>query len=122
MKETIQAYLDAYNAKDVPAMLALLDDQLVFENVSNTSGITQTTSKQEFEQIARQSVAYFTERKQVARYWVMSEDSAAIEIEYNATLAQDLPNGLKAGQQLQLRGVSIFEMKNGKFTRISDYS
>lgn len=122
MRETIQAYLDAYNAKDIPAMLALLDDQIIFENVSNSSGITRTTSVQEFEQIARQSAAYFAERKQVAHFWVESDNSAAVEIEYQATLAQDLPNGMKAGQPLQLRGVSIFEIRNDKFTRISDYS
>jgi hypothetical protein len=63
MKETIQVYLDAYNAKDIPAMLALLDEQVIFENVSNASGVNRTTSKQEFEQLARQSAAYFSERE-----------------------------------------------------------
>ncbi len=122
MEQAIQAYLDAYNAKDIPAMLALLDDQIVFENISSSSGVTQTNTKLEFEQLALQSVEYFTERKQVVRFSILSTDSAAVEIDYQATLAKALPNGMKAGHQLQLRGVSIFEMKKGKFTRISDYS
>ena len=122
MEEAIQAYIEAYNAKDIPQMLALVDDQLIFENISNTSGSTRTTSRDEFQQLALQSVNYFSERKQVIRFLVLGLDSAAIEIEYQATLAQDLPNGLRAGQQIQLRGVSIFELKDGKFTRISDYS
>ena len=122
MGELIQAYIEAYNTKNISGMLDLLDDQIVFENVSTTSGITNTTSKNEFQELALQSVNYFTERKQIVRFLVTSSDSAAVEIDYLATLAQDFPNGLKAGQQIQLRGVSIFESKNGKFTRISDYS
>ncbi|ADB40446.1 nuclear transport factor 2 family protein [Spirosoma linguale] len=122
MEQLIQAYIDAYNAKDIPAMLALLDDHIVFENVSNTSGITKTTSKSEFEQLAVQSVTYFSERKQTIRFLVVGTNAAAVEIDYQATLAIDLPGGPNAGDQLNLRGVSLFEIKNGKITRISDYS
>ncbi|MCK8490407.1 nuclear transport factor 2 family protein [Spirosoma sp. RP8] len=122
MEETIQAYINAYNAKDIPALLALLDEQIFFENISNSSGITQTTSKQAFEQLALQSADYVAERKQVVRFMVVSATAAAVEIDYSATLATDLPNGLKAGDTIRLRGVSIFEMKHKKFTRISDYS
>jgi len=122
IEAAIQAYIEAYNNKDIPAMLTWLDDQILFENVSNASGIIATTTKQEFEQLANQSLAYFSARKQIIRFSVLSAQSAAIEVDYEATLAQDLPNGLKAGDSLQLRGVSIFEMKSGKFTRISDYS
>jgi hypothetical protein len=122
MEEAIQAYIRAYNSKNVPAMLMLVDDQIIFENVSNSSGIMTTSTKQEFEKIASQSLQYFSERKQVVRFSVLSVNSAAVEIDYQAVLAQDLPNGMKAGQHLQLRGVSIFEMQSGKFTRISDYS
>lgn len=122
MEEIILAYIDAYNNKDVPAMVALLDEQIIFENVSNTSGVIQLNSRQEFEQLALQSVNYFSERKQIVRFLVQGAEAAAVEIDYVATLAQDLPNGLKAGQHLQLRGVSIFEVKQGKISRISDYS
>ncbi|GAB3717277.1 nuclear transport factor 2 family protein [Spirosoma lituiforme] len=122
MKDAIQAYIDAYNVKDIPAMLDLLDDQIIFENVSNTAGVTKTTSRDEFQQLAFQSAAYFSERRQLIRFLVLGLDSAAVEIDYQATLAQDFPNGLKAGQSIHLRGVSIFEQKDGKFTRISDYS
>ena len=103
-------------------MLDLLDDQIIFENVSNTACITRTTSKDEFQALAYQSVDYFSERKQLIRFLVIGLESAAVEIDYQANLAQDFPNGLKAGQQIHLRGVSIFEGKAGKFTRISDYS
>lgn len=122
MEEIIQAYLTAYNAKDVPAMLALLDEAVFFENVSNASGITTTQSKSEFETLALQSLNFFSERRQSVRFQVLSDTAAAVEIDYHATLAQDLPNGLKAGETLRLRGVSIFEVSQGKIIRISDYS
>lgn len=122
METLIQAYIEAYNAKEVTAMLALLDEQIVFENVSNSSGVTETRTKQEFAELATQSLGYFTERRQIVRFTVVGTNAAAVEIDYHATLAQDFPNGLKAGQQLRLRGVSIFEVRGGKFTRISDYS
>ncbi|SOD91853.1 nuclear transport factor 2 family protein [Spirosoma fluviale] len=122
MQEIIRAYIQAYNDNDIPAMLVLLDDHIIFENVSNTTGVTTTTSKQAFEQLAIQSVSYFAERKQIIRFMVMGTDSAAVEIDYQAVLAQDLPNELKAGDQLNLRGVSFFEIQNRKIIRISDYS
>lgn len=122
MEILIQAYIEAYNAKDVTAMLALLDEHIVFENVSNSSGVTETRTRQAFAELAAQSLGYFTERRQIVRFTVVGANAAAVEIDYHATLAQDFPKGLKAGQQLRLRGVSIFEVKGGKFTRISDYS
>ncbi|MFC5409072.1 nuclear transport factor 2 family protein [Larkinella bovis] len=122
MEDLIRAYLEAYNTKNVPAMLALVDEQIVFENVSNVSGVIRTTTRQAFEDLANQSLAYFSERQQTIRFLVISAESAAVEIDYRATLAIDLPNGLKAGDTMALRGVSIFEQKNGKLTRISDYS
>jgi len=122
MKQLIQSYLEAYNAKNVTAMLAMLDDHVVFENISNTAGTISIVGKQAFEQLAMQTLPFFSERRQLIRFAVMEAESAAIEISYRAIVAQDLPNGLKAGEELQLRGVSVFEMRHGKFTRISDYS
>ncbi|KAA6438716.1 nuclear transport factor 2 family protein [Dyadobacter flavalbus] len=122
MEKAIRDYLQAYNDKNVPAMLEVLDEKIVFENISNSTGIVITTTIQEFEQLATQSLDYFTERRQLIRFLVIGGDSAAVEIDYQARLAVDFPNGMKAGDMLQLRGVSIFEMKKNRFTRISDYS
>lgn len=41
----IRRYLDAYNRYDVPAMLACLSDDVRFENVSNSSGVTYANGK-----------------------------------------------------------------------------
>ncbi|MDR6197426.1 steroid delta-isomerase-like uncharacterized protein [Siphonobacter sp. BAB-5404] len=121
-KELIEKYIEAYNSKNVPGMIALLEDDVLFENVSNASEGITTHTKVEFERLAVQSLAYFSERKQTIRFITESQNSIAIEIDYQATFAADFPDPTKAGQQLNLRGVSVFEIKEGKITRISDYS
>jgi ketosteroid isomerase-like protein len=125
-EQLIRQYIAAYNAKDVPGMMALLHEVIVFENVSTgtpdrTQGITATSGKAEFEALARQSLNVFNSRRQTIRSLTLGDRTAAVEIEYEATLAVDLPNGAKAGEILQLRGVSVFAFSDGKISRISDY-
>lgn len=122
MKTLLDQYLAAYNARDVDGMLATLHDDMVFENVSNATGPLRLEGKAAFAEQARQAVTWFSERRQTPRHWVLGPDSAAVEIEYRGVLAVDLPNGLKAGQVLELRGVSVFEVRDGRISRLTDYS
>lgn len=127
MESLIRQYIAAYNAMNVPGMVALLHDIVVFENVSNANGITTTSGKVEFEALARQSLGLFRTREQRIRSMTLGDRTAAVEIEYNAILAIDLPSGrhgdpMKAGEVLSLRGVTIFAFSDGKIVRISDYS
>lgn len=122
MEHLIRQYIAVYNAMDVPGMLALLHDVIVFENVSNTAGTTVLSGKTQFEALARQSLGVFISREQRIRSLTMGDRTAAVEIEFNAILAVDLPSGLKAGEAMMLRGVSIFAFSDGKIARISDYS
>ena len=112
---------------DVPGIMALLHDVIVFENVSNTNGITVTSGKAAFETLANQSLNVFRSRCQTIRSLTLGERTAAVEIEYEAVLAIDLPTGqnaesLKAGETMRLRGVTMFAFSDGKIARISDYS
>ena len=127
MDTLIRQYIAAYNRMDVPGMMALLHDVIVFENVSNTNGITVTSGKAAFETLAHQSLNVFRSRCQTIRSLTLGERTAAVEIEYEAVLAIDLPAGrnaepLKAGETIQLRGVTMFAFSDGKIARISDYS
>jgi steroid delta-isomerase-like uncharacterized protein len=120
--DLIQSYIAAYNAQDVPGMVALLHELVVFENVSNAQGTTHTQGKAAFEALARQSLGIFRVRQQTVRSITLGDRTAAVEIDYTAVLAVDLPNGPKAGETLQLRGVTIFGFTDGKIVRISDYA
>lgn len=127
MESLIEQYIAAYNRMDVPGMMALLHDVIVFENVSNTNGITATSGKADFEMLARQSLGLFRSRRQTIRSLTLGERTAAVEIEYEAVLAIDRPTDrtaepLKAGDTMRLRGVTVFAFSDGKIVRISDYS
>lgn len=122
METLIKQYIAAYNTKDVPAMLTLLHEVIVFENISNASGSTVTSGKAEFETLARQSLGLFQRRTQTLRSLTLGERTAAAEIEFEGTLARDLPSGQKAGSVIALRGVTVFAFSDGKIARISDYS
>ena len=53
MESLIHQYIAAYNAMNVAGMVALLHEVIVFENVSNTDGMTTTSGKATFEALAR---------------------------------------------------------------------
>ncbi len=120
--QVIRQYITAYNAQDVPGMVTLLHDLIVFENVSNTTGIVATQGKAAFEALARQSLGLFRVRQQTIRSLTLGDRTAAAEIDYTAVLAVDLPTGKKAGETIELRGVTVFGFTDGKIVRISDYS
>ncbi len=122
MESLIRQYISAYNALNIADMVALLHDVIVFENVSNTNGTTTTSGKVAFEALARQSIGMFRIRQQTIRSLTLGDRTAAVEIDYHAILAIDLPTGAKAGDALTLRGVTIFAVSDGKIARISDYS
>ena len=122
METLIRQYITAYNAMDVGGMVALLHEVIVFENVSNTNSTTTTSGKPAFEALARQSLGVFRIRQQTIRSITLGDRTAAVEIDYNAIIAVDLPTGLKAGEALTLRGVTVFAFSDGKISRISDYS
>jgi hypothetical protein len=52
-QEVLRAYIDAYNAKDVSAMLACFDDACVFENISGGKITVRTKGKAELEDCCR---------------------------------------------------------------------
>ena len=122
MENLIRQYIAAYNRMDVSDMVGLLHDVIVFENVSNTNGVITTSGKTDFEMLARQSLSMFKSRRQTIRSLTLGERTAAVEIEYEAFLAVNLPDGRKTGETMQLRGVTMFAFSDSKISRISDYS
>lgn len=45
----------------------------------------------------------------------------AIEIEYGYRLAEDWPDGHRAGQAMTLRGASFFTLRDGGIAKLVDY-
>ncbi|WP_311294755.1 nuclear transport factor 2 family protein [Peribacillus frigoritolerans] len=84
---------------------------------------TETRGIQEFKELAEKSSKIFSSRRQTVIDYNAIEDKAEVQIEYEAILAVDLPNGLNSGDKiLQLKGKSIFGLNEGKISLIEDYS
>jgi hypothetical protein len=120
-KNRIESYINDYNRKDIDAMLVHFADDVIFESVSNTSGVIKVNNKKELSELAFMSVEYFSERRQSVLSWVIDAEQIAIEINYWCKIAKDLPNGKKAGEEMTLRGASFFTFKEGFITRLVDY-
>ena len=121
-KELFLGYIKAYNAKDVSGMLTFFDDDCVFENISGGKVTVRTQGKAELEALARKSAAAFSSREQRVLTLTGGQGGVVAEIEYIGVLQADLTPDLKAGNRLELRGVSVFKFSGGKIVRLSDYS
>jgi hypothetical protein len=106
-KNRIESYLNDYNRKDIDAMLVHFADDVIFESVSNTSGVIKANNKKELSELAFMSVEYFSERRQSVLSWVVDAEQIAIEINYWCKIAKDLPNGKKAGWEWANECISI---------------
>jgi ketosteroid isomerase-like protein len=122
IKHAIYRYIDAYNHFDIDTMIEVLAPDIRFENVSGGEVNAKTSGKTEFEILARQSAKLFSSRKQTVKIIRIEGDSALVEIEFEGVLAQDLPNGLRAGETLALKGTSEFVFTNGLMSSIVDKS
>lgn len=121
-KAIINNYVAAYNSLDVAGMVKFLHNDIIFRNVSNGEINTETRGIQEFIQLAEKSSKMFSSRCQTIMSYHAVEDKVEVQIDYEGILAVDLPNGLGAGDKIQLKGKSIFGLVDGKISMIEDYS
>lgn len=117
----IKSYLDAYNRKDVAALVACVADDVVFENVSNSGQSMKIEGSAAFAELAQQAATMFTVRHQAVRNAVIDGDHVALEVDWTGTPAVDL-GPMKAGEQLVMRGASFIKISGGKLARIIDLS
>ena len=118
----VQRYIDAYNARDVEAMLATMTDDVRFENVTNPGGSLVIEGKAALAELAEQSAAAFSQRRQTVRGAVVTLERVALDLDFEATCAIDMPNGWKAGETVMLRGASFFELRGNLIASIVDFS
>ncbi|OJJ20995.1 hypothetical protein BKI52_10490 [marine bacterium AO1-C] len=118
----IEDYVQAYNAFDVVGMLKNLHPEVVFKNIANDEVNMELAGKAAFENQANQAKAIFSERQQTITQVDFSDESVTIQIDYQGVLAQNLPNGLKAGEKIKLNGRSVFKFQEDKIIEIQDIS
>lgn len=121
-KQIIENYVNSYNNFDIEGMITHLDESVVFENISNGKVDLRTEGLSEFKKQAETAKQYFRERKQSIVTWEYNDSFVSIDIDYEAKLDVDLPNGMKSGDTLKLKGKSRFEFHEGKIVKITDES
>jgi len=121
-KKAVETYINAYNNFDVEGMLSQMHPKIKFENISNGQITLTTNGIDELKNQAQQAKELFKERKQTALNMVIRENEIEVEIDYFGILAQDLPNGMKADNKIELKGKSIFKFKEDKFIELKDIS
>ena len=116
----VDHYLDAYNRQDVEGMLAGLHADVVFQNVVGSETTVTTHGLEAFRALAQQSLPLFSERHQQITSFDLHGPAAVATIAFRATVATDLPNGWKAGQELHFTGRTDFEFRDGLIYKITD--
>lgn len=120
LKHLIERYIQAYNTFDIDGMMSLIHADIEFTNVAGGEVNATASGAEEFRRLAEQSSKLFASRRQTITSCATEGDRAFVGIRYEAVLAVDLPNGLKAGETLLLKGRSEFTFRDGKIVRITD--
>ena len=118
----VARYIDAYNRMNVQAMLDCLSGDVRFINRSNGEMTNETHGIEAFRALAEQGVQLFAEREQTILDCIAIDDRAAVRIGYRAKVKADLPNGWKAGQEIEMTGTSFFVISEGKISEVIDAS
>ncbi len=121
-EKIISHYIEAYNQFDTDKMVLDFDDNIVFENISNGEVNMTLSGINAFKEQAEQAKVYFSARTQTIASFEHKSDEVEVEIDYYAILAMDFPNGLKKGDELKLKGKSIFKFLDDKIVKLTDIS
>ncbi|MER2998944.1 nuclear transport factor 2 family protein [Pontibacter populi] len=122
IQQTIENYIKAYNNFDVDGMVEQIHPDVQFDNVSNNEKMLSIKGLEAFKAQALKATQLFTEREQKIRQLTITDNTAEAEIDYTAILAIDLPNGMKAGDKLELEVKSVFTIQDDKIIKLQDYS
>ncbi|MDR6561562.1 MULTISPECIES: nuclear transport factor 2 family protein [unclassified Arcicella] len=121
-EKIINNYIEGYNQFDTDKMVLDFDDNIVFENISNGEVNMTLSGINAFKEQAEQAKVYFSARTQTIASFEHKSDEVEVEIDYYAILAMDFPNGLKKGDELKLKGKSIFKFLDDKIVKLTDIS
>jgi hypothetical protein len=118
----IKNYVEGYNQFNIDKMIVDLSSDIIFENVQDGEINMTLAGLNQFKEQAEKSKIYFSEREQTITAFNHLELKTEMEIDYHAVLAMDFPNGMKIGDELNLKGKSIFEFIDNKIVRLTDIS
>ena len=118
----ITNYIEGYNQFDIDKMVIDLDGNIIFKNIQNGETNMTSSGLQEFKLQSEKAKSYFKIRKQTIQSFNHLGNETEIEIDYYAILGIDFTEGLKSGQELNLKGKSIFKFSGNKIIELTDIS
>ena len=118
----IENFVRSYNVFDINGMIKDLHSNVVFENISSGKVDLKTEGIPAFKKQAESAIHFFKQRQQTIKSWDFQNEKVIIGIDYKAVLAMDLPNGMKSGDTLKLKGQSEFLFQDDKIIGIKDIS
>ena len=121
-EEIIKTYIDAYNIFDVDGMIACLHPEVEFINIVRGETNLTLNGIDAFKAQAEQAAAMFRTRQQEILTIVYGDNHIEVDISYTGTLAVKFPNGLKAGDEIVLKGKSVFQFHDGLILKLVDMS
>lgn len=117
----VQAYVAAYNAMDVPALVATVAEDVMFRGYGRDGEMTASAyGRDEFETLSAENAALFRSRRQNITGCVAAGPLAALDIAFEGVLAVDLGAAGGVGDVLRLTGAAFFEIRDGAITRLTD--
>jgi len=121
-KKVVDRYVEAYNSFDIDNMMNLMHPLVEFRNISQGQVTVSTSGADELRALADESTRIFSSRRQTVTRFSSEGETAVVQIDFTGVAALDLPNGLKAGETLQLSGRTEFIFRDGRIIRLTDYS
>ena len=118
--QTVVAYVEAYNRKDIDGMMACLAEDVSFEHLIDGHVAMKLSGKPAFRQQAEEAAHLFSQREQILNDRTVADDVVSVKIDYRGTLAVDMPDGPQAGETIQLQGHSVFVMRDCLIARLTD--
>jgi len=121
-EEIIKNYIVAYNSFDIDGICACLHPEVEFINIVKGETNLTLNGIDAFKAQAEQAAAIFKKRQQEILTIVYGDNHVEVDIHYTGVVAIELPNGLKAGDEIELKGKSVFQFHDGLILKLVDMS
>lgn len=121
-EDIIREYVKAYNNFDIESMLKSLHPEIEFINISNGEINLRLSGIDQFREQAEKAKNIFSRRHQEITSFSRPLDSVEVEINYRGTFAIDLSDQIRKGDDIELKGKSVFKFKDEKIIQLTDMS
>ncbi|ACT57964.1 nuclear transport factor 2 family protein [Hirschia baltica] len=120
--DLVERYVTLSNQDDIDGVLACCSDNVLFETVMNPRGSMRLQGKTQLREVLSGTMAAFKDRSHRLASIIVQGDRVAAETVFTGTALAELGDGVKPGDQVAIRGATIFEIENNLIARICDYS